>query len=190
MRKSIIAAMCITVLGLPAAAQGQAPARQGLWWSVGPGYGWAYVSCDICDSYRDRGLSATGRVGGTLSRSVLLGAELNGWTRSEEEVDEYLGIIGVATYWYPNPRGGFHLKGGLSYVAYRIDDGEDAITSTGFGPQLGLGYDFRVARRFSIQPYVSAVLTLPTATIDFNGNRQADGGRLSLIHAGLALHWH
>lgn len=193
MGRLTVSLVIILATATPSLSWGQgaqdARGREGLWWGVGLGYGWSYVFCDICDAYRDRGLTATGRIGGTLSRSVLLGAELNGWTRGEEEVDEYLGSISVAAYWYPNPTGGFYLKGGLSYVGYRIDDGEDALTSTGFGPVLGFGYDFRVGS-FSLQPYVNTVITFPTCTLDLNGDRQADGVSLALIHAGLVFHRH
>ena len=185
----LIGVAMLAVLGKPGLAQTANP-RGGFWWGLGLSYGWVHVSCDICIADREAALSATIYLGGTISRSVLLGGELNGWTRSEEAVDEYLGSFSAVAYWYPTGDGAFYLKGGLAYMAYRIDDDEDALTSSGFGPQIGAGYQFRVSRHASVQPYLNAIMTVPTANLDINGNRQADGVSLSLLQFGLGFTWH
>lgn len=172
-------------------ASAQAPrAREGFWWGVGVGYGWVHVRCDICQANRKTALSATGALGGTITRHVRFGAELSGWTRGEENVDEYLGSLSALLNWYPSPDGSFHLKGGLGYVTYRIDDGENALTSSGFGPLVGAGFEIGLGRRASIEPYFSAIVTLPRGHLQLNGDRQADGVSLSLLQFGLGVTLH
>jgi hypothetical protein len=173
----------------PSPAQG-VDRREGFWWGLGVSYGWVHVACDICNDDRGGALSLSGALGGTVSESVVLGGELNGWTTSEENVDEYLGSLSAVVYWYPSRNGALYLKGGIGYVAYRIDDDENALTSSGLGPQIGVGYEFYITRRTSIQPYLNAIATLPTANLDFDGDRQADGVSLSLVQFGLSLTWH
>lgn len=186
---SIASAVVLLTAADPSAAQ-VVNRREGFWWGVGVSYGWVHVACDICKDDRGGAVSLSVALGGTVSRSVVLGGELNGWTTSEESVDEYLGSLSAVAYWYPGRDGALYLKGGIGYVAYRIDDNENALTSSGLGPQIGVGYEFYISRRTSIQPYLSAIATLPTANLDFNGNRQADGVSLSLVQFGLSVTWH
>ncbi len=192
MRTLRTAVACIGLLVMSAGqvvAQGSNP-REGLWWGLGFSYGWTHVRCDICVANRGAGISLTGRVGGTISQSVLLGAEANGWTTSEEDVDEFLGSFGAALSWYPASNGAFYLKFGFAYVSYRIDDPENRLTSSGFGPQLGAGYEVRFSRSFSIQPYINSIITIPNGELDINGDRQATGVSMSLLQLGLGVTWH
>lgn len=192
MRRLTVSLVCVIAFLLvsgPADAQ-QLDRRAGFWWGFGVSYGWAHVQCDICLADRAWALSGTGNLGGTIHHGLLLGAELSGWTHSVEEVDEYLGSLSAVAQWYPNRDGRFYLKGGLGYLAYRIDDGEDALTSSGFGPQLGAGYEFYISRHASIQPYLNLIITIPRGNLYFNGDRQAEGVSLSLVQLGLGVTWH
>jgi hypothetical protein len=184
----------VVLVALSQPLQAQSNPREGFWWGLGLSYGWVHVRCDICDSDRSWSLSATGRAGGTLSQSVLLGVEANGWTTSEgeaeDQVDEYLGSFSAVIFWYPSDTGSLYFKGGFAYLAYRADDDEVALTSSGFGPQFGIGYEFRVARSFSVQPYFNSIVTIPTGNLDIDGDRQADGVGLSLLQFGLGVTWH
>jgi hypothetical protein len=182
--------LTLLAVGQDASAQ-EARAREGFWWGVGLSYGWAHVSCDICVADRKGNLSATVNLGGTISQSFLLGGELNGWMRGgEENVDEYMASMSGVAYWYPKASGSLYLKGGFAYMTYRISDDEEALTSSGFGPQIGVGYEFRITRHASIQPYLNAIVTFPTSDLDIDGNRQASDVSLSLIQFGLGLTWH
>ncbi len=189
LRIALLLSALLVLWSRPLSAQVSDP-REGLWWGLGLDYGWVNVSCDICDGSRGAGLSATARLGGTISQSLLLGGEVNGWTNSEEGVDEYLGSFSAVALWYLTPDGSFYLKGGFGYMSYRIDDEENALTSSGFGPQVGAGYEFRVSRSFSIQPYMNAIITLPTGNLDFNGDREASEVSLGLFQVGLGVTWH
>ena len=174
---------------LPAAGQ-EPDHRSGFWWSVGFSYGTVSVSCDICSNGRGGGLSLTGVVGATLNPELRLGVEVDGWRQSNEGLNEYLGVLSAVMYWYPRPSGGLFLKGGAGYVTYRISDEDDVLKSSGFGPQIGVGYEVRVWRSASIQPYLNAIVTLPTGQLELNGDRQADNVNLSLLQVGISVTWH
>jgi hypothetical protein len=182
-------AALIFVTAEPSVAQ-ESSRRGGFWWGLGVSYGWVHVACDICDSDRGTALSLSLAAGGTVSRSVVLGGEVSGWMTGEEEVDELLGSLSAVALWYPAQNGSLYLKGGLGYVGYRIDDGENRLTSSGFGPLIGGGYEFYLTRHTSIQPYLNAIVTIPTGNLAFNGDRQAEGVSLSLVQFGLSVTWH
>ena len=136
-------------------------------------------------------MSLTVTAGGALSQSVSLAAEGNGWQNNEEEgLDERLLSFSGLVYWYPKRDGALYIKGGLAYMTYRIDDAEDELTTSGFGPQLGVGYQLRVVDNFSIQPYANAAVTIPTGDLQLNGDRQAENVGLSLLQVGIGVTWH
>jgi hypothetical protein len=185
----LVCGILLAGTALPAAGQGPGY-RSGFWWSVGFSYGTASVSCDICTDGRGGGLSLSGVAGGTLSPSFRLGMEADGWRQSNEGLNEYMGVLSAVIYWYPQVSGGLYLKGGAGYVAYRISDEDDELKSSGFGPQIGIGYETRVWGHASIQPFLSAIITIPTGQLELNGDRQADNVNLSLLQVGLSVTWH
>ena len=73
--------------------------------------------------------------------------------------------------WYPSPREGFFLKGGLGFGYLRGDqdtqEGPIFIDKAGVGYQLGLGYDMRIQRDLSV-----------TAVVNFYGGQVGDIGSI------------
>src|SRR5688572_22001252 len=96
--------------------------RDGFWIGFGLGYGSANVSCDNCDSGPRTG-GATGflKLGGTPSRSVLLGAAINGWSRSSGGATETVGNVTASVYYFPAAASGLFLTGGVGFSNYRVD---------------------------------------------------------------------
>src|SRR3989442_15896926 len=90
----------LAVLGLwgASAATAQKPqTRQGFWIGFGFGYGSSNVSCDGCgSSSRESSGSGFLKLGGTLSPHVLLGGEVNAWTKSENGGTATLGNTSFA----------------------------------------------------------------------------------------------
>src|SRR5260370_15519403 len=127
-----------------AAAQRRQPS--GLWYSVAVAPGWARVTCDICAGRRTTGLSAFLGVGGSTGRAVRVGAELAAWRQRDGGVTQTLMSFGGAAYWYPNLGRRFYLRGGAALVTHRTTDGKDVVTSSGIGPQMGVGYEYPVGR--------------------------------------------
>lgn len=113
-------------------------ANDGLGWSDDKGGGLAYL-----------------KLGGTVSPSLLLGAEFNAWgTRYRfEDYERGLTSAMFIAQWYPAPRGDFWLRGGLGFARDYLDiDGGERTRENGTALAVGLGYDIRVSRNVSITP--------------------------------------
>ena len=168
-------AMLITTAPLEAQGFGSAAAaRQGFWYGGGLGQGYTDLWCGICAGERENGgISGYARAGGTLTRSFLVGAELNFWRRSTGEVSEHAEVLTATGYWYPKPQHGWFVKFGLGMSNYRANEGDDHLASRIFAAVAGTGYEMRVNPVISIVPF----LTL-TATPNGNLNREntGDGG--------------
>ena len=101
--------------------------------------------------------------GGTLAPGLVLGGEyvfqqavkptvesrvLSGTTNDNAN----FGVIGPFIDWYPDPSGGFHFGGllGLAAMTASRQDGTTNASDRGVGAGLGVGYDFFVAREWSL----------------------------------------
>jgi hypothetical protein len=141
----------MTLAATVAAAQ-HPQVRQGFWIGFGFGYGSSNVSCDGCgSSSRESGGAGFVKLGGTLSDKVLLGGEINAWTKSSGGLTAELGNVSFAGYLYPQPKSGFFVKGGVGFASTRLHNSGTA-SATGFGFVVGLGYDIRVGTNISITP--------------------------------------
>lgn len=171
---------------------GHANTRQGFWWGAGAGTAWNQLNCDICSDSRRNGFNLTGKVGGTVSQSLLLGAEATGWYSSDDPVTELFGGLSAIAQWYPSVNGAFYFKAGFGLTTYRASDSleeDQSFTSSAMGPSVGLGYDFRVSRNLSITPY-SSVMFAAFGNLRLNGDEISDNASFTLIQIGLGLTWH
>ncbi len=163
------------VLLLATAAQAQyAQNHQGMYATVGLGYGMAKVSCDQCEG-SDRTGNLTGflGVGGALSQAILLGVEAAGWSKVTDGNDNRsMGVANAVVTWYPSRREGFFIKGGVGlgwiYGDQLLSDGRiESLSQSGIGYVAGLGYDMRIQRNTSV-----------TALINFYGGSVGDVGSI------------
>jgi hypothetical protein len=159
MRVIKIGLLCAALgAGAGSAWAGHPQERNGFWFGVGAGYGSAGQSCDDCDdSGRESGVTGFAKLGGRLSDRVLLGAEMNVWTKEEDGVSLNLYNAAATVTFYPKASSGFFLKGGagISFVDADFKDGSVRTTvdlGTGLGLIAGAGYDVRVAKNFSVTP--------------------------------------
>jgi hypothetical protein len=178
-RQSFLAlALLVSVVGV---AQGQRPqTREGFWFGFGLGYG--SFGCEDCND-REGGVAAYIKLGGTVSRTVLLGFEANAWGRKEGDISITQSHGSAVIYFYPSVTGGFHLKGGLGYAISRLHEdlgGGFSFDDTeyGGGILLGLGYDARIGRNLSLVPH-----------FNFLG-ASFDGAKSNFIQVGLGLTFH
>ena len=189
----------------PVPADAPVFSRQGSWFGAGLGAGAATLECRICEGEQgSRGTAGYLRVGTTVSPTLLLGAEVNGWTRSDETGHQRILALTGNGYWYPNPRHGYYLKGGFGFSNYRQwsqDDNNDevttGITGGGFTGQVGAGYEVRVNPRMSFVPYLnlvgSAKGTLSTERNDgtsYQRNKLPNGANVLLLQLGVGVTWH
>ena len=174
MRLSALALLLIAAFNAPAAAQGNPQTREGFWISFGVGFG--SLGCDDCDE-RQGGTNGYLRMGGTLSQKLLIGGEVNAWTKSEDGASLTVSNFGPVLYFYPSPAGGFFLKGGLGLSTISLDLGSFDVEENGVGLTLGLGYEARVGRTFALTPYFDIL------------SSSYDGGSLNQFAFGLGFTW-
>jgi hypothetical protein len=182
--RSLILPIALLSLAQVAVAQEEAvtapPARQGFWFSLGAGLGSRGLSCDFCvGNEREGGFATNFKFGGAVGPNVTLAASLTGWiTRHPESRGGRYGVfsslMGVVQV-YPMTDAGLFFQGGGGYIVDVIDD-ESVIDSPGI--TLGVGYDLRVGRNFSLTPQVNYLRTI-------DGNLVS-----SLYQFGLAATWH
>lgn len=162
--------------------------RQGLWMGAGLGAGFDRVFCEICDGSVQAGWSGYLRLGGTVSPRILLGGELTGWLRGQDEATKSMGAVSFVAYWYPGGDN-LYLKGGGGVIGFRSADGENAVSSTTFGPNLGFGYEQLISPKVSIVPFFN-VLVAPSGTLRFNGDEVIDNVGFVLWQGGVGVTLH
>lgn len=159
----------------------------GLWYAVGVAPGWARVSCQICAGSRRTGLSAFVGIGGSTSRTLRIGGELAGWRQREENVTQTLMSIGAAAYWYPSVRPRFYLRGGAALVMHRASDGTAVVTSSGIGPEMGIGYEHRASRAWLVAPFLHYSVGVFGGDVKFNGGQAVESATVSFLQVGVSL---
>lgn len=147
------------------------------------------MSCDGCSSDRETSFSGYLRMGGYVSPSLFVGGESNGWVKSDFGVDEQIGVLSAVLQWYPQPASGLYLKGGAGFAHAAADDGFDEVSTTGMAVNLGLGYDWRLGRSFSLTPYANYLRSLG-AEAQVNGIGTDYKLNVDVLQIGLGLSWH
>ena len=178
-----------------ASARAAAPSndRAGYSVSLGLGGGSNGISCVGCATTRENGASGYLRVGKGFTPSLMMGLELNGWNKTENNVEGRTGMLSAIAQWYPSMTNGFFLKSGLGMGRTSINDRSvtpnDKLQATGFGYQAGMGYDMSIARRWSITPYVNYLATAG-AKAQLNGVSTNEKFDANYVQYGLGLSWH
>jgi hypothetical protein len=182
----LVGALASFAFARGAPAQRTPASRGGFWYAIGLAPGWARMSCDICGADRRLGVSAFVRMGGAAGQRVRLGGELAAWRERAGGVTQNLTSFSAAAYFYPTRRRTMYLKGGVGYVTHRANDGTDVITSTGIGPQLGIGYEWPAGRRWLVGPFFNYGVGALAGGVKFNGGQATDVVTISFFQVGLA----
>jgi len=137
-----------------AVAAAQRPTREGFWGAIAFGYGHADLTASpaFADSARGGSVAVDMKLGGTLSPTVRLGGEVNVWVNDVGGLTESVGNFSAAAYFYPAPRSGFFVKGGVGLASFQLSQGNASSTTTGFGLLGGVGYDIRLGGKVSLTP--------------------------------------
>jgi hypothetical protein len=177
-RQLLIGAIAVSagfVSGAQLSAQSKPQVREGFWITVGAGGG--TFGCDDCDD-REGGATAQIALGGTLSQRLQLGASINAWSKEEDGVTFTQSGVMALVKFYPSATGGFFVQAGLGIGRLEASSGRITVSEDGGSAILGLGYDWRVARNFSITPFLNGVAG------SFDGN----GANFNQL--GISLTWH
>jgi hypothetical protein len=192
MRKTAIAVLALIAAGSLSELVAQRRAASsggggGFWYALGLAPGWARVTCQLCSGRRDTGISAFLGLGGSTSRALRIGGELAAWRQSDETVTQTLLSIGATANWYPSGQRGLYLRGGATLVMHRASDGTDVVTSSGIGPQLGVGYEYAVSRRWMLAPFAHYSVGVFGGDVKFNGGQATSSATVSFLQVGASL---
>lgn len=192
----------LSLLASPLAAQGRAAAhavapaaidRDGYSFSLGLGAGSGGISCAGCVTTRETGTSGYVSIEKGFTHSLVGGLELNGWTKTKNQVEGRTMMVTANAQWYPMVAQNFFVKGGLGMGRFTSTDKSvtpnDKLQSTGLAYQAGLGYDFSIARRWSVTPYVN-YLSTSGAKYSLNGVNSNAKMDPNYMQYGLGLTWH
>lgn len=198
MRIAMMGVVGMLLAASPVLAQDK-PVQQhnGLW--GGFGLGWGDNLTNVTGDGSMSGFAGYGRIGGTLNQRVLLAGESSGWFGSQSDVDFSRGNVSFIALFYPSPRGGVFLKGGVGvgYIMASISSGTTiggifystsvSESKAGFGATAGLGYDIRLGKNIYLVPefdwYLQAVGSDTGDIGDFPGTN-------NIIALTLGLTWH
>jgi opacity protein-like surface antigen len=194
MRTRLAAVLVALALFCPmgaALAQGHPHTRQGFNIGFGVGFGNAGIRCDGCDLDRQNGGTGYLFIGGTVSPQLTIGGELNGWAKSSDDEDDSIGSLMAVAHYYPLPTNGLFVLGGAGVTGMELKDKilNDKLESAGFGLEVGGGYDWRVARNFSLTPYVQYVHAFG-AEAKLNGTNLGENANPNFVQFGLGFTWH
>ena len=191
MRRLIGTAAALLLAASPVAAQNAA--RQGFTISFGLGAGSAAASYEGNTTDRIGGPSGYLRLGGAVTPKLVISGETHGLTHTEGSLTSHFGYLMAVAQWYPQSSGGFYLSGGLGIGAIREEDSDPLfdyeLVSIGGAAQVGLGYDVRMTRNFSLTPYVN-FLGMGGGKPSFNGVSQSGTLSANSVQFGLGFSWH
>lgn len=191
MRRLIGTAAALLLVASPALAQ--SAARQGFTISFGLGAGSAAASYEGNTSDRISGPSGYLRIGGAVSPRLVIAGETQGLTHKEGSLTSHFGSLMAVAQWYPQAAGGFYLSGGLGLGLISENDSDPLfdyeLVSVGAAAQVGLGYDVRMTRNFSLTPYVN-FLGIGGGKPRFNGVSQSGTLSANSVQFGLGFSWH
>jgi hypothetical protein len=132
----------------------------GFWYAIGVAPGWTRVSCDICAGSR---------------------------RTSDANVTQTLLSVGAAAYWYPTSTRHIYLRGGAALLIHRVNDGTDVVTSSGIGPELGIGYEHALSPHWLIAPFVHYAVGVAAGDVKFNGGQAAGSATVSFLQTGVSV---
>lgn len=156
--------------------------RRGFWFGLGVGAGGEsndFAASGYTEPFYQPTISI--RAGGTVGPHLRLGGEIHSWINEEADAVESLSSALIIGQLYPLRAAGLYLKGGLGIGrnAVEFDDGFD-VGDTGFAALLGVGYELRLGRHFSLNPVIDFV------GHTYNG-RSGGNHRERLVNFGLGF---
>ncbi len=175
MSKNFFSLLLIFVF-VPSILSAQTPTRSGFFVGFGGGPG-SFGGED----FEERSNSGTGflRLGAALNDKILLGGEIEVWVKEEFGITVTNAGLNAVAYFYPDPMGGFYVKGGLGSAVIEVDTGIlGSASQNGVGLTLGGGYDFGFGGSFALTPYAGVLFS------------KFEEGSSNVISFGLSVNWY
>lgn len=156
----VLAAMIALTLGLSGGAWADIweHERDGVVLGFNIGGGSAGLEVDnVGDSDRESGAAGSFRFGYAFRPEWAVGLESNAWTKEIDDETWTFSVAALGFTYYPNAAG-FFLRGGIGFGSISAESDEGNFTvryeDNGIGILGGLGYEWRLTRRFALGPQV------------------------------------
>jgi hypothetical protein len=165
MTRALLASVVLVVLS-PGAASAEPRNHDGFYlrFGVGPGYALGTLASGAGEG-DSTGVNVSTQlaVGWTVRPGLVLGGGTFPMVVPSPSYDgmdaggQHVSATGAFVDYYPAPRKGLHLQGGLLFALGYLDGGgRDAHVGAGYGGTLGVGYDVFVTDEWSIGGIVRA----------------------------------
>jgi hypothetical protein len=187
------------LLAAPASAQNDL-ARRGFWIGFGAGPGFAALDCETCGPLGETGPweGGTGMylsfaLGGTVRGNLLLGGELSGWARveDEEDINASVGALSFVMQYYPMRGSGLFLKGGLGLGGAGLRSPNLDLDTNGFSGSATVGYDIPIGRRFAISPHATWLQAFAEGeTVQTPQGVRGSPDSPAALFVGLGFYWY
>ena len=119
-------------------------------------------------------------------RAVRVGIEADWWMHSGGGTSRSVIAAIPVFHLFPKPPSPLFLKAGLGLGRFTASSDEEELRTTALSGVIGVGYEFRLATRNVLVPYVSMV-SGTGGEMRLNGARVTPYGGLSLLQYGLAF---
>jgi len=190
----LVLLFALVTIALPDGAAAQRTPRrsatgtESFWVGAGIGPTWLRVSCSICRRNRGPGVSGYVAIGGSAGRRTLVGAEATGRFKRDGSVRETNWSFSAVTYFYPNPRRRqLFWKVGAGVQLYRLEDGQDVLTASPFGVQVGIGWELPLGRRLHWVPSATVHVASWGGGLKFNGASSVGDVALTMVQVGVGV---
>ena len=167
--------------------QAQQPsASRGTSFTFGLSRGAGALTCSYCTEASESGLSGIVGVETRFRPAVRLGLEGEWWMHSSNGTSQSVLAALPVMHFYATPSSALFFKLGLGIGRYTASSDEEELRTTALSAMVGAGYEFRLANRNALVPYVSW-LRGGRGTMRLNGARVTPYSGLSLLQYGLAF---
>ncbi len=150
----------LALSGSPRAAAAEPRHHDGFYLrlGVGPGYALGTLASDAGDG-DSTGVNVSTQlaIGWTVRPGLVVGGGTFPMVVPSPSYDgmdaggQHVSATGAFVDWYPDPRKGLHVQGGLLFALGYLDGGErDAHVGAGYGGTIGVGYDVFVTDEWSV----------------------------------------
>ena len=115
-------------------------------------------------------------MGGTLSPTLLVGGETNGWSKDVNGETFTAANASATLYFYPSPTGGIFLRGGVGWATLDL---ASSGKESGVGAVFGVGCDVRMGAKTSLTP-----------VLNFNWGSLAQGFKQNVVQLAVGVTFH
>jgi hypothetical protein len=144
------------------------------------------LTCPFCTGEGKGGLAGFVGVQKTMRPGVHLGGEADWWMHSGGGGTRSVLSIAPVAHLYPSKSSPFFIKVGVGIARFTASSDEEELRTTTVAGLTGAGYEFRLANRLTVIPYLSW-MSGQRGTMRLNGAEVTPFGGVSLLQYGIAL---